>query len=71
MLQAIRNIKPGWIIIFLGFIAGLSGLTMAEGKAGDRTFLCFDSGCIYVQGITNILIGFLCIGIGTFMILKK
>lgn len=71
MLKAIRNIKLGWIIILMGIISVVSGISMKEGKAGDSTFVCFDDGCIYVQGISNIAVGILCIGLGIYMNIKK
>ncbi len=70
MLKAIRNIKFGWIIILIGIILILSGISMIEGKAGDKTFLCFDEACISVQGISNIALGLLCLGVGFFKIKK-
>lgn len=71
MLNAIRNINVGWTIILLGLITIISGISMTERKVVEKTFLCFDNGCIYIQGISNIFIGFLCIGLGVFLILKK
>ena len=71
MLEAIRNIKLGWIIILMGLIFIASGISMKEGQVGDSTFVCFDEGCIYVQGISNILIGILCIGLVIYMNVKK
>lgn len=70
MLKSIRNINSGWIIILTGLIIGVSGFSMIEGKAGEKTFLCFDEGCIYVQGISNISLGIMCIVFGIYMILK-
>lgn len=63
--------KLGWIIILMGIILINSGITMTEGKVGKQTFVCFDNGCIYVQGVSNIVIGLLCFGLGIYMILKK
>lgn len=71
MLKAIRNLNLGWIIILLGITGICSGISMTEGKVDERTFLCFDSGCIYVQGVSNIALGILCLGLGLYMILKK
>lgn len=71
MLKIIRNIKLGWIIILMGVVMVASGISMTEGKVGEQTFVCFDNGCIYIQGISNILIGLLCFGIGIYMNLKK
>lgn len=71
MLKIIRNIKLGWIIILMGVVMVASGISMTEGKAGAQTFVCFDNGCIYIQGVSNISIGVLCFGIGGYMNLKK
>lgn len=71
MLKTIRNLNFGWIIIVTGIILAISGISMTEGKAGEKTFLCFDSGCMYIQGVSNIAIGFLCLVLGIYLILRK
>ena len=71
MLRFIRNAKFGWIIILMGVIGIVSGISKTEGKVNGKTLLCFDDGCVYVEGVSNIAIGFLCIGIGVYLILKK
>ncbi len=71
MLKTIRNFNFGWIIILTGFIVIISGISMTEGKAGEKTFLCFDQGCIFIQGVSNIALGIFCIGIGIYLLLKK
>ena len=71
MLKAIRNLNFGWILILIGIILAISGISMTAGKAGEKTFLCFDSGCIYIQGVSNIAIGLLCLVIGIYLIFKK
>ena len=71
MIKTIRNFNFGWIIILTGITVVVSGISMTEGKAGEKTFLCFDQGCIYVQGISNIALGIFCLGIGLYMIFKK
>ena len=71
MLKKIRNLNFGWIIILTGFIIMVSGISMTSDQAGEKTLLCFDSGCIYIQGLSNIAIGIFCIGIGIYLILKK
>lgn len=71
MLKTIRNLNAGWILFLIGIVVIVSGISMTEGKAGAKTFLCFDSGCIYVQGISNIAIGILSIVIGIYLIAKK
>jgi len=60
MLKTIRNIKLGWIIILMGIVMVVSGISMTEGNAGEQTFVCFDNGCIYIQGVSNIAVGVLC-----------
>lgn len=71
VLKAIRKLNFGWTIILLGVISVISGFSMTEGKVGERTFLCFDAGCIYVQGVSNIVLGLLFIGFGVYLILRK
>ncbi len=71
MLKQIRILNFGWILTLVGAIVIISGLSMTSPEAGERTFLCFDKGCIYVQGVTNIVIGLLTIGLGVFSILRK
>lgn len=71
MLKTIRNLNFGWIIVLIGIIAVVSGISMTESKVGEETFLCFDKGCIYIQGISNIVIGFLSIGLGVYLIIRK
>lgn len=71
MLNGIRNINFGWIIIVVGIIMIISGFSMTEGEIGNKTLLCFDSGCLYIQGISNISIGLLGLILGIYLILKK
>lgn len=71
MLKVIRNLNVGWILFLVGIVLIISGISMTEGEAGEKTFLCFDSGCIYVQGISNISIGILSIILGIYLIAKK
>lgn len=71
MLQAIRKLNSGWILLLTGLLAILSGISMTEVKAGQKTLLCFDTGCIYVQGVTNVVVGCLIIGYGIYLIMKK
>jgi len=71
MLKTIRNLNVGWILFLIGIVVIVSGISMTEGKAGTKTFFCFDSGCIYVQGISNIAIGILVIVVGIYLIVKK
>lgn len=71
MLKAIRNLSFGWIIILIGTIVIVTGFSMTEDKVGEKTFLCFDKGCIYIQGISSIAIGILSIVIGVYLISKN
>ncbi len=71
MLKLIRNLNFGWPLLLIGIIIMASGISMTEGKVGEKTFLCFDSGCIYVQGISNMLIGILTVIVGVYLIIKK
>ena len=71
MLKTIRNLNFGWILVLVGIVMIISGISMTEGKTGEQTFVCFDSGCIYIQGISNMVIGLLCLGIGIYKILKN
>lgn len=68
MLNAVRKLNFGWIAMLIGVLLILSGISLTEGKGGDRTLLCFDAGCIYVQGITNVSLGMLIIGFGIFLV---
>lgn len=70
MLKKIRNFNFGWIIILTGFVVLISGISITEGNAGGKTLLCFDQGCIFIQGISNIAIGIFCVAVGIYMILK-
>ncbi len=49
----------------------VSGFSMTEGKVGEKTFLCFNKGCIYIQGYSNIGLGILSIILGVYLIIKK
>jgi len=46
MLKAIRNLNVGWILFLIGIVVIVSGISMTKDKVGEKTFLCFDSGCI-------------------------
>ena len=70
MLKKIRNFNFGWIIILIGFVVLISGISITEGNTGGKTLLCFDQGCIFIQGISNIAIGIFCVAVGINMILK-
>ena len=36
-------------------------------EAGARTLLCFDQGCVHVQGVTNIMLGIFIIGFSAYL----
>ncbi len=71
MLKAIRKINLGWILVLVAITIIVSGISMTEGKVGEKTFLCFDQGCIYIQGISNVVIGLLSLGLGVYLIFKE
>lgn len=57
--------------MMLGSAAIASGFSMVEERGGDRTFLCFDDGCIYVQGLSSIALGVFMIIVGIIVIVKR
>jgi hypothetical protein len=71
MLEKIRNINFGWIFLLVGIAVIASGMSMKEGRAGGYTLVCFTKGCVYVQGISNIVIGILTVFLGIYAIAKK
>lgn len=70
VIKAIRRLNFGWILILVGTVTMVSGLSMKIGETSS-TLLCFDEGCIYVQAISNILMGIFIIGFGIYMIVKR
>lgn len=71
MLKAIRNLNFGWIIILIGIVLIVSGISITEGNNVEKTLLCFDSGCIFIQGISKIVIGVFCAVVGIYLVAKK
>ena len=71
MLKAIRNLKVGWIVIVIGITGMASGMSMTDIKSGQKTLICFDQGCIYIQGVSNVAIGILCLILGVYLLLKR
>lgn len=67
MLKKIRSINGGWFLVLTGIGIILAGLKMTENTGSGNTLLCFDSGCIYVQGISNIVLGILMFGTGIYV----
>jgi len=45
-------------------------LEMSSSQNQGNTLVCFDTGCIFVQGFTNITIGLFTIGLGLYMKFK-
>jgi len=70
MLKTIRSFNIGWMAILTGIIFIASGISKTSGRV-SRTLLCFDEGCIYIQGVTNFVLGLLFIVIGLYFILTK
>lgn len=71
VMKAIRKLNFGWIIILIGIVAILSGVSMTEGQAGGKTLLCLDDACVYIQGVSNIVVGCFTIGLGIYLLVKK
>ena len=71
MLQYIRNLNFGWPGILLGIVTILSGIAMKTSDGGGRTLLCFDDGCIYVQGWSNICLGLFIIAFSVYLLLRN
>ncbi len=67
MLKKIRSINEGWFLVMMGIGIILAGLGMMENSGSGNTLLCFDAGCIYVQGISNIFLGLVMIGFGVYI----
>jgi len=53
MLQKIRNLKFGYIIIVMGLVFILSGFSLKDSSIVERTLLCFDKGCMNIQAIVR------------------
>lgn len=70
-MKAIRNINFGWIIVLIGFVFVVSGFSMTTDKTDNNTFLCFERGCVYIQGISSIVVSLFSIGIGFYKIRKN
>ncbi|MCB0631875.1 MAG: hypothetical protein R2824_20130 [Saprospiraceae bacterium] len=71
MLSTLRKFNFGWIVLLLGSIVIISGVSITEGRAGDGTFLCFDAGCIFVQGVTSAVLGFLMVVLGIYLLVRR
>jgi hypothetical protein len=65
-LSKIRNINTGWLLILLGVGFIPMGLNMTSDSETGNTLLCFDAGCVTVQGYSCIALGIFMIGIGIY-----
>lgn len=70
MLNKIRSLNFGWMLILLGIGFVVSGLSMIGGET-KRTLLCFDDGCIYIQSLSGLGLGLLTMAVGIYKILRK
>lgn len=66
-----KELKLKVNLILMGIILSITGMSMNETKIGQKTLIYFDEACLYVQGISNIVVGLLCISIGIYMVIKK
>jgi len=66
-LSKIRNINTGWILILLGIGFIPTGLNMTSDSGKGNTLLCFDAGCVTVQGYSCIALGIFMIGTGIYI----
>lgn len=71
MLKIIRNLNFGYILILIGFVFIVSGIEMQAVDKIGNTLLCFDQGCIYVQAVSNCLLGVFTILLGIYLKLKS
>jgi len=66
VLNKIRKLNLGWIIIMMGIGFILVGLRMTSNSGKENTLLCFDEGCVTVQGISCMTLGAFIIGLGVY-----
>lgn len=71
MLKTIRNLNFGWLLLPIAIVFILAGLSMQAKAEGGNTLLCFDAGCVYVQGLSNVVLGSATIIFAVFLILRK
>ncbi|MEM7573439.1 MAG: hypothetical protein AAF433_11085 [Bacteroidota bacterium] len=71
MIKTIRDLNFGWIAIVMGLCAFGAGLNMIDPDAGSRTWLCFDRGCVTIQGISVIVVGALFLLVGTYKVIRN
>lgn len=70
MLNKIRNLNLGYFVLVCCLVSVASGLKMQSGEV-EKTLLCFDAGCVHVQGISNVALGVFLFVIGAIMIIKE
>ncbi len=71
MLKLIRNLNFGYIVFLTGIIFIIAGVSWTSDKDPGATFLCFDQGCIYIQGLTSVFLGLFFIVLGVYIIMKR
>lgn len=71
MLNAIRNFNVGYVLLLIGIVLIISGFDIKSSESGEKTFLCFDKGCMVVQGYTNIFLGILTTVMGVMKLLRS
>ena len=71
MFKTSRKLNLGWIVILIGIITILSGLSMTEENSEEKTLLCFDIGCVYFQNVANTTLGSLFLSLGLFFLTKE
>ena len=71
MLKLIRDLKFGWIIIFMAIIMIASGLSMILSFKNGTTWLCQGEGCKLVQGYSLLGMSIFMIIIGAINIAKR
>ena len=71
MLRTIRNLNFGWLLLPVAVVIILAGLSMQSKAGNGNTLLCFDAGCVYVQGMSNVLLGLLTAGFAVYLIMRR
>jgi len=69
MLKVIRN-NSGWVLVLTGLLFVVSSIKRVKSKT-SITLLCFDQGCVYVQGVTSLALGILIIIVGGFLVVNQ
>ncbi|MEM6396049.1 MAG: hypothetical protein AAF741_06850 [Bacteroidota bacterium] len=71
MLKTLRSLNFGWIMILMGLCAIGTGLNMVDPSSSGKTWLCFDKGCVTVQGVSVVVLGIFIIIVGIVGIIRK